>query len=188
MKTLVLVAFGVAALALLASAQRPGAAAKAASKPDPQALQALGYAAPSTQQGAAPGGAPKSQEKPGGPVGGDPKLRARNVATMIVNIERAHRDRVARLERLRQLYEKSGAAEQLEKVARLRAVEHARYEAAMRGYEKDLGPALFAQVRSALELNAGQPPGPTPAAVPPPGIDPGEPAQKPRGERQKGRR
>ena len=207
MKTPVLVAIGVSALALVAAAQKPDAAkpAPAEAKPaaqqpidrkqapqktDAQPIQALGYSSPNPQKGAAPAAAPATTKtgQPGQAAGQDPKVRSRNVATMIVNVERAHRDRVARLERLRQLYEKSGGAEQLERIARLRAKEQARYDAAMRGYERDLGPALFAKVRSALDLNAGKPPAaPAPAAAPAPNA-PETPQQERGGARQKGGR
>jgi hypothetical protein len=188
MKTPVLVAFGVSALALVAAAQKTQEAKPAAQKEALQKLEGLGYAAPATQKAAAPV-APAVTQNPGQPGGQDPKLRARNLATMIVNVERAHRDRVARIERLREVYEQSGGAEQLERLARLRAKEQARYDAAMRGYERDLGPALFAKVRAALDLNAGKPPAaPAPAAAPAPQNAPESPRQERGGARQKGRR
>jgi len=206
MKTLVLAAFGVVSLGWIAAAQKPDpakpapdsskpAATQADPKQDQKNLQGLGYSAPAAQKGAAPASraqapapAPKPEQRAAGPAGADPKVQMRNVARMVVNVERAHRDRVARLERLRQIYEKNGAAEKLEKVARLRAKEHARYEQVMNGYEKSLGTELFAKLRGALDRNAGRPPAaPPPAATPAvPATDTPKPDQ--RGARQKGRR
>jgi hypothetical protein len=204
MKTPVLVAIGVSALALVAAAQKPDAAKpapaeakpaaqqpvdrkQAPQKPDAQQIKGLGYSSPQAQKGAPPAAAPKPGQSAAAPAGQDAIARSRNLATMIVNVERAHRDRVARLERLRQIYEKSGGAEQLQRLERLRAKEHARYDAAMRGYERDLGPALFAKVRAALDLNAGQPPAPPPPAAAPVPNAPETPRQE-RGARQKGGR
>ncbi len=201
MKTLLLVAFGVVALGWLTAAQKPEAAKPAPAatkqadpKQDRQNLKALGYSSPQAQKGAVPvapvpGAGPKPEPRAGGPVGDATKVQMRNVAGMVVNVERAHRDRVARLERLRQIYEKAGAAEKLEKVSRLRAKEHSRYEMVMSGYEKSLGPELFAKLRTALDRNAGRPPAaPAPTAVPPAEAAPGTPKQERGGARQKGRR
>jgi 23S rRNA (adenine2503-C2)-methyltransferase len=197
MKTPVLVAIGVSALALVAAAQKPEAAkphrlrsrkrrSRRSRRRTPSRSRA-GLRVSDSAEGCGAGPTDHRAEA-GQPTGEEAIVRSRNLAKMIVNVERAHRDRVARLERLRQIYEKSGGAEQLERIARLRAKEHARYDAAMRGYERDLGPALFAKVRSALDLNAGKapaPPAPTTAPVP---NAPETPKQERGGARQKGRR
>jgi hypothetical protein len=101
----------------------------------------------------------------GGVITSDPRAKQRTVVRMMVNIERAHRDRVARLERLREIYEAAGAHEKLETVARLRELELSRYASALEGYERGLGPVLYGKVRAAIDGQGGKPPAnPAPAA------------------------
>src|SRR5690349_10269538 len=94
-----------AALASLAPGQKP---AKPAPPPKPVAIES-------------PAGA--QAEPPA-----DPRAQQRTLVKMLVNVERAHRDRAARLDRLRELYTASGATAQLETVARLVQLEQQRYE------------------------------------------------------------
>ncbi len=96
----------------------------------------------------------------GGAITADPRAKLRTVVRILVNYERGHRDRVARLERLRGLFEASGAGDKVREVQRLRDLEMARFTAAQRGYERDLGPSIYAQVRALLDANGGAPPAP----------------------------
>ncbi|MCY2960470.1 MAG: hypothetical protein NTY35_09930 [Planctomycetota bacterium] len=158
-----------AVLVFGASAQR-GAPEKGAQREKPASPSASVEAASGGQKGQAPSsvqlGEPvqptEVQTREGGRVETDPRAKQRTVVRMMVNVERAHRDRVARLERLRAIFEASGATEKLATVARLRDVEWNRYSAALKGYERDLGPELYPQVRAAIDAGAG-----TPLALPP---------------------
>jgi hypothetical protein len=89
---------------------------------------------------------------------GDTRAKLRTVVRILVNQERGHRDRVARLERLRAIYAEARALDRLAEVARLRGLEDQRYAAAQKGYERDLGPALYAQVRAVVDAAAGAKP------------------------------
>jgi hypothetical protein len=169
-----------------ASAQgRPGKEGKPTEKAE---VPTIGGAAP-TQPGAAPQavqlGEPvqptQLQTRAGGAVVGDQRARYRTVVRMMINIERAHRDRFARLERLRELFTASGATESLAAVEHLRGLETKRYEAAMLGYERGLGPSLYAQVRAVIDANG------IPANVTAPVGKPADPAAgAPAGSKSRG--
>jgi len=109
------------------------------------------------------------QVRQGGAITADPRAKLRTVVRILVNYERGHRDRVARLERLRGLFEAAGASDKVREVQRLSELEMARFTGAQRGYERDLGPAIYAQVRALLEANGGAPPTGAAANVPPAG-------------------
>lgn len=117
------------------------------------------------------------QTRDGGRIDADPRAKYRTVVKMMINIDRAHRDRVARLERLRVLFQAAGASDKLSTVQRLRELEQSRYEAALQGYARGLGPDLYPQVRAVIDGNGG----PAPAgavAAPDAGSAPAEtPAQ-----------
>ncbi len=154
-----------ALLAVTVAAQRGvqekgGAPAKDGGKPAP-----VEGAAP-TEKGAAPVrvqlGEPvqpmELQTRDGGRIDVDPRAKYRTAVKMMINIDRAHRDRVARLERLRELFQASGASDKLATVARLRELESSRYEAALQGYARGLGPSIYTQVRAVIDAGAGPAP------------------------------
>lgn len=172
-----IVAFAAVCLALPAAAQGAETGADGAGKGRPRGKRAAPAAsiqeAGPDAKGQAPGGVklvepvqPSAIEvRAGGSITADPRAKQRTVVRMMLNIERAHRDRVARLERLREVYEAAGAREKLETVARLRELEQSRYASALEGYERGLGPVLYGKVRAAIDGQGGKPPAiPTPAA------------------------
>lgn len=106
------------------------------------------------------------QTRDGGQIQADPRAKLRTVVKMMLNVERAHRDRVSRLERLRSIYAAAGAADKIATVTRLREVEGARYELTLQGYARDLGPDVYRAVRAAIDANAGTPPSAIDGAAP----------------------
>jgi hypothetical protein len=98
------------------------------------------------------------QIRQGGAVTADPRAKLRTVVRILVNFERAHRDRVARLERLAAIFREAGAQAELAEVERLRALVDQRFAAAQKGYERDLGPAIYAQVRAVIDAQVGTAP------------------------------
>ncbi len=115
------------------------------------------------------------QTRDGDKITSDPRAKYRTVVRMMVNVERAHRERVARLERLHELFTASAATESLATVDQLVAVERRRYENALNGYRQGLGDSLYVQVRAVLDTRAGAPLKVQASAVPPERA--GEPAK-----------
>jgi hypothetical protein len=116
------------------------------------------------EQGLAPDGAqlqepvqPREvQVRSGAQVVADPRARYRTVVRMMLNIERAHRERVARLARMAEFLTAAQATTDLETLARLATLEQGRYEASLKGYERDLGPVLYGKVRAVIDGRGGQ--------------------------------
>lgn len=120
---------------------------------------------PETQTGPAPArvqlGEPiqpsQVQTRDGGQIAADPRARYRTVVKMMITVERTHRERVARLERLRALFTESNATDSIAEVDRLAAIEITKYTAAMAGYERGLSASLYAQVRAVIDSRGGAP-------------------------------
>lgn len=156
------------------SAQKPTAKEPAQDPRKPQA-----ESEPETKTGPAPArvqlGEPiqpsQLQTRDGGQIAADPRARYRTVVKMMITVERTHRERVARLERLRALFTESNATDSIAEVDRLAAIEIAKYTAAMAGYERGLSASLYAQVRAVIDTRGGAPssagaPNVTPAGTP----------------------
>ncbi len=176
--------FASALLALAATAQDGAKEKGAPAAKDGQQPPVVQGTAP-TGKGAAPARVQlgetvqptQLQTRDGGRIDADPRAKYRTLVRMMVNIDRAHRDRVARLERLRVLFQAAGASDKLSTVQRLRELEQSRYEAALQGYARGLGPDLYPQVRAVIDGNGGQAPA-SAVAAPDAGSTPAEaPAQ-----------
>jgi len=172
MNRIAMLVLAAALLALPAAAQSAESGASGAGKGRPggkhvapaESVQASGASAkgqaPAPVKLAEPVQPEEIEFRDGGRVEADPRAKYRTVVRMMINIERAHRDRVARLERLRELYEAAGAPDKLATVARLVELERSRYESALQGYERGLGPVLYPQVRAVIDSRGGTPPAP----------------------------
>ncbi len=155
---------------LPAEAQRGARKGDSLTGGDAQKLEALGYTEGAVVE--RPGQklpAPNQPEKvtptavqvrAEGRVVEDPKARARALVQQVVNVERAHRERIARIERLEELFRASGGADSLAELANLRAVQERRYQAAMDGYRRDLGADNYARLRKVLDAGGGPPAAP----------------------------
>jgi len=160
-------------LGIHAEAQRPSGRQKeqptetpVESSPDDKSSE-KGFAPDNVQLGE-PIQPTQVQVRQGGAITADPRAKLRTVVRIMLNYERGHRDRVARLERLHVLFEAAGASDKVREVTRLRDIEMGRFKGAQLGYERDLGPAIYAQVRALLDANGGAKPVPAPPANVPP--------------------
>jgi len=163
-----------AILAVIAPAQRgteDGFEGKGGAPPKESGKPAAVQGAAPSQKGLAPAriqlGEPMQpteiQTRDGARVQTDPRTKYRTAVKMMLNIDRAHRDRVARLERLREIFEAAGASDKLATVARLRELEQSRYEASLLGYARGMGASIFEQVRAVIDAGAGAWPYASPA-------------------------
>lgn len=90
------------------------------------------------------------------PIGApDPKL-LRNIAKQMVTMERIHRERQARMDRLIEVFSETKATDKIKEVEALRTKENTRYLAAMEGYKKSIGPEIYTKI---CALMNGQPAG-----------------------------
>ncbi|MBL8862986.1 MAG: hypothetical protein JNK02_13390 [Planctomycetes bacterium] len=147
-----------AATAAYAPAQRP-----AARVPPPAVEPAAPEAARGAQEGFAPVPAPLGEpfaplavqvRGPDG-IGPDPRAALRAAAQRMLAREAAHRDRVARLERVRALLAADGDASGAAEAVALLEREAQRFGAAQRVFERELSPRIHAQLRAVLDAQAG---------------------------------
>lgn len=96
----------------------------------------------------------------------DPKAGQRSVAQQIVNVEKAHRDRAARLARLTELFTQSGQTDKVKLCEELGRQESRKYVTAMQGYRALLGEELFLQVARTLRIDLSVLPSAAPAGKP----------------------
>ncbi len=140
------------------SAQKPAAKEPAQDSPKPKAdSEPEAKTGPARVQLGEPIQPNQLQTRDGGQIAADPRARYRTVVKMMITVERTHRERVTRLEMLRALFTESGATESVAAVDRLAAIELAKYDAAMSGYERGLGASLYAQVRAVIDTRGGTP-------------------------------
>ncbi len=133
--------------------------------------------APLVLAGLVVGAATQGESKPAGDATlespADPLPRMRTIARMMVNIETRHRVQAYELEALARYCDKNRFDSHLRQVIRTAHDEQDDYETRMRGFERDLGPEVYAQIRAAMDVGPGSAPKlrdiiPEPPPPPPP--------------------
>jgi hypothetical protein len=132
---------------------------------DSAAAPSARSAAQAAQAGTA--GAPRGTAAAPAAPAPDPAIRQRAVVRMMISVERTHRERVGRLERLIQIFDRRPDEPRLRLAIELRHRERERYDATMAGYREELGPELYARVRTLMDAGPGSEP-PLRAKLPPP--------------------
>ena len=78
----------------------------------------------------------------------------RSIAKEMVTLERIHRDRQARLDRLVEVFSEGKQMDKVKEIEALRAKENTRYLAAMQGYKKIVGPEVHGRIVALLNGNS----------------------------------
>ena len=123
--------------------------------------------------GAARQGEPQPADTKAPESPADPLPRLRTIARMMVNIEARHRVQAYELDALARYCDVNRFDSHLRQAIRTAHAEQEDYEERMRGFERDLGPELFAQFRAAMAAGPGTAPKlraiiPEPPPPPPP--------------------
>jgi hypothetical protein len=156
----VLSALGLVALALpLASAQRGERPAKPVEEPVPANPAPPPPAPKQADKGAERGmvvervgvGAASNQPVPVVSEMVKPEVaQMRAVAKQMIRMEQIHRERLARIDRLVEIFGAQKDTEKLKLLSELRAKQEMRYAAAMEGYKKAVGPETYAKIQAAM--------------------------------------
>ncbi len=103
--------------------------------------------------------------QPGGQIPGRERAELRETARDMFKIEDVHRDRLARIDRLAELYTASGDTEKLAEIEKLKARENKRYVLIMGQFKEKLGPAygqFEPRLREGQKGNQAERPAPVP--------------------------
>ena len=114
------------------------------------------------------------------------EARTRTIARMLVQVEGRHRAQVADIEGIVRLCEESRHDVELRLAIQARHAEDEDYRARMRGFEVDLGAALYARFRAAMDIGPGSEP--ALRAIPPEPPPPPEPLPHEIEEQDRGKR
>ena len=101
----------------------------------------------------------------GGQIPGRERAALRDTARDMFKIEDVHRDRLARIDRLEELYTASGDTEKLAEIEKLKARENKRYVLIMGQFKEKLGPAygqFEPRLREGQKGNEAHRPAPVP--------------------------
>jgi len=81
----------------------------------------------------------------------DEAAEARAIAQKAAHFEKVYRDRVARIDRLQEIYREKGAEKPLAELKEMRAKLEKRHANAMEGFRKQLGEGRWAKVEKHIE-------------------------------------
>jgi hypothetical protein len=81
----------------------------------------------------------------------------RRLRREVLVLERNHRERSARINRLAVVFREQGKTEKVQQLELMEERENLRYERALGGYRREMGPEAFAKLEAALEAGRGQP-------------------------------
>jgi len=107
--------------------------------------------APSDKVGKSPEG-DRASDRPGDTAPAAPNnAELRRLRGEVIALERSHRNRSARINRLAAIFREQGKTEKVQQLELMEERENLRYERALAGYRREMGPEAFAKLEKVLE-------------------------------------